>query len=73
MRQNYSFKNSVEFINELIESERINSLYLVVNDVKKSSSYRYGLWLSAMVTATAMVMLTEAAKKERKEGQRKCN
>jgi capsular exopolysaccharide synthesis family protein len=42
MRQNYSYKNSVELINELIERERIENLYIIVNDVKKGSLYRYG-------------------------------
>lgn len=42
MRQDYTYKNSVEFVNELLESERIKHLNIVVNDVKKGSSYRYG-------------------------------
>jgi tyrosine-protein kinase Etk/Wzc len=42
MRQGYSFKNSVEFINEVTETDRMSNLYIVVNDVKKGNSYRYG-------------------------------
>lgn len=42
MRQNYSYKSSIEFLNELVERERMDKLYLVVNDVRKGSSYRYG-------------------------------
>jgi capsular exopolysaccharide synthesis family protein len=41
-RQGFSYKNSLEFLNELVEGGRIDKLYLVVNDVKKASSYRYG-------------------------------
>ncbi|MEP6845718.1 MAG: polysaccharide biosynthesis tyrosine autokinase [Panacibacter sp.] len=42
VRQHYSFKHSLEIVNELLEYKRVPHLYLVVNDVKKGSSYRYG-------------------------------
>ncbi|MBS1729183.1 MAG: polysaccharide biosynthesis tyrosine autokinase, partial [Bacteroidetes bacterium] len=35
MRQRYTYKNSLDIITDLRESERINNLYIVVNDVKK--------------------------------------
>lgn len=42
VRQHYSYKHNLEIINDLVENNRIPNLYLVVNDVKKGSSYRYG-------------------------------
>lgn len=42
VRQHYSFKHNLEIVNDLMEYKRIPHLYLVVNDVKKGTSYRYG-------------------------------
>lgn len=42
VRQNYSFKSSIEVANDLLDNERLSNLYIVVNDVKKGSAYRYG-------------------------------
>jgi len=42
IRQHYSFKHNLEIVNELTDNNRIPHLYLVVNDVKKGTSYRYG-------------------------------
>ncbi|QEC68558.1 polysaccharide biosynthesis tyrosine autokinase [Panacibacter ginsenosidivorans] len=42
IRQYYTLKHNLDIINDLLEHERLSNLYLVVNDVKKGSSYRYG-------------------------------
>lgn len=42
IRQHYSYKYNLEIINDLIDHKRMPNLYVVVNDVKKGSSYRYG-------------------------------
>jgi capsular exopolysaccharide synthesis family protein len=41
-RQEYTFKNSLEIVNDIIDNKKFGNLYLVVNDVKKGTSYRYG-------------------------------
>jgi len=41
-RQGYSYKSSLGIVNDLIENKKFPNLYLVVNDVKKGASYRYG-------------------------------
>lgn len=42
VRQKYSHKNSLEIVNDLMNYKKLNSLYLIVNDVKKGMSYGYG-------------------------------
>ncbi|HEX5150787.1 MAG TPA: polysaccharide biosynthesis tyrosine autokinase [Parafilimonas sp.] len=42
IRQSYSFKNSMNIINDIIENKKFPNLYIVVNDVKKGASYKYG-------------------------------
>jgi tyrosine-protein kinase Etk/Wzc len=42
IRERYSFKNSLEIINDLLQNKKFSNLYLVVNDVKKGASYKYG-------------------------------
>lgn len=42
VRQRYTLKNNLEIVNELQQGNKMKNLYLVINDVKKGSSYRYG-------------------------------
>ena len=42
VRERYSFKNSLEIINDLLKSRKFSNLYIVLNDVKKGASYKYG-------------------------------
>jgi capsular exopolysaccharide synthesis family protein len=42
VRERYSFKNSLEIINDLMKNKKFQNLYIVVNDVKKGASYKYG-------------------------------
>ena len=42
VRQNYSIKNSVEIVNDIILNAKIQNLYLVLNDVTEGASYKYG-------------------------------
>lgn len=42
VRQHYSYKYNLEIINDLLDHKRMPNLYVVVNDVKKGTSYRYG-------------------------------
>ena len=42
IRQGYSFKNSIDLINDIIINKKFNNLYLVLNDVTKGRSHRYG-------------------------------
>lgn len=42
VRQRYSFKSSMNIVNDIIEKNKFSNLYLVVNDVKKTTSYKYG-------------------------------
>ncbi|HEY6975026.1 MAG TPA: polysaccharide biosynthesis tyrosine autokinase [Chitinophagaceae bacterium] len=41
VRQNYSYKGSLEIVNDLVDNKKLANLYLVVNDVK-NRSYKYG-------------------------------
>lgn len=41
IRQGYSYKNSLEIINDIKEHQKFSNLYLVVNDVRKGTSYGY--------------------------------
>ena len=42
VRERLTFKNNLEIVNDLTENEKFSNLYLVVNDVKKGTSYKYG-------------------------------
>jgi capsular exopolysaccharide synthesis family protein len=42
IRQHISLKMSTEILNEAIAEQRLPSTYVLVNDVKDSSAYRYG-------------------------------
>jgi len=42
VRERYSFKNSLEIINDLLKSRKFSNFYIVLNDVKKGASYKYG-------------------------------
>ena len=42
LRQKYTFKSSLEIINDIVDNKKFSNLYLVVNDVQKGPSYRYG-------------------------------
>jgi capsular exopolysaccharide synthesis family protein len=42
VRQDYSHKGSIEFVNELMEREKLSHLYLILNDVTHGVSKRYG-------------------------------
>jgi tyrosine-protein kinase Etk/Wzc len=42
IRERFSFKNSLEIINDLLKSRKFSNLYVVLNDVKKGASYKYG-------------------------------
>lgn len=42
LRERYSYKNSLEIVNDLLDNNKFSNLYLVINDVKKGASYRYG-------------------------------
>ena len=45
VRQDFTHKNLLHFVNELYEKERINNLYLVLNDVSSGSGvYGYGAY-----------------------------
>ncbi len=42
VRQNYTTKNSLLLVNDLVLNNKMQSLYLVINDIKEGTSYRYG-------------------------------
>ena len=42
VRERYSYKNSLQMVDELLESKKFSNLYIVVNDVLKGASHRYG-------------------------------
>ena len=42
LRQNYTTKNSFSIINDLLLNNKIQPLYLIMNDIAGGSSYRYG-------------------------------
>lgn len=42
VRERYTFKNNLQLVNDLIEEKKFPNLYLVINDVKKGASYKYG-------------------------------
>jgi capsular exopolysaccharide synthesis family protein len=42
VRERYTLKNSLQMVNDLLEEKKFENLYLVVNDVKRSASYKYG-------------------------------
>ena len=42
IRQGYSIKNSVEIVNDIVLNAKLPSLYLILNDIKAGTSYRYG-------------------------------
>jgi len=42
VRQGYSFKGSLELVNDIVDNNKFSNLYLVVNDVKRGASYKYG-------------------------------
>lgn len=42
IRANYSNKNNVSFVESLIQQDRLEKVYLVVNGTKETDSYRYG-------------------------------
>ncbi len=42
VRENVTFKNNLEIVNDLLENKKFPNLYIVVNDVKKGASYKYG-------------------------------
>ncbi len=42
VRERYTFKNSIQMVNDLTESKKFNNLYIVINDVLKGTSHRYG-------------------------------
>jgi capsular exopolysaccharide synthesis family protein len=43
VRQRYSFKNTIELIDDLYKNENIKSLGIVINDISISGYYGYGL------------------------------
>ncbi|MGI8951193.1 MAG: GumC family protein [Chitinophagaceae bacterium] len=42
LRQGYTLKSSLEIVNDLLDSGKFSNLYLVINDVKKGTSFKYG-------------------------------
>ncbi len=42
IRQNYSIKNSLEVVNDMVLNGKLNNLYIVLNDVSEGASYKYG-------------------------------
>lgn len=42
VRQGYTFKGSIEIVNDLTLNKKFPNLYLILNDVAKGTSYRYG-------------------------------
>jgi capsular exopolysaccharide synthesis family protein len=41
LRQNYSYKSSLEIVNDLLDTRKLSNLHLVMNDIK-NRSYKYG-------------------------------
>ena len=41
VRQNYTIKDSLEVVNDIVENTKLPNVYLVINDVKNHSSYKY--------------------------------
>ena len=42
IRQSYTFKNSIKILNDLLNNGKFSNFYVVLNDVKKNTSYKYG-------------------------------
>ena len=42
IRQNYSIKNSIEVVNDMVLNSKLSNLYIVLNDVSEGASYKYG-------------------------------
>lgn len=42
VRQGFSIKNSMEIINDVLVNAKLPNLYLILNDVKEGTSYKYG-------------------------------
>ena len=42
IRQRYSFKNSLQVVNDVLVNSKLRNLYLVVNDVQEGTSHKYG-------------------------------
>ncbi|MEP6597568.1 MAG: CpsD/CapB family tyrosine-protein kinase, partial [Ginsengibacter sp.] len=42
VRERYTYKNSLEIIDDLLGNKKFANLYLIVNDVQRGSSYKYG-------------------------------
>jgi capsular exopolysaccharide synthesis family protein len=42
VRQRYSFKSSLQVVNDVLLNSNLRNLYLVVNDVQEGTSHKYG-------------------------------
>lgn len=42
VREGVTFKNNLAIVSDLTENDKFSNLYLIINDVKKGTSYKYG-------------------------------